>query len=365
MGRKSAETVAGVLTIHVSQSLFWRNAMKKVLLVCLVVILAAGMVSVQFGCKKDDTTAPAPTGYTGPVYPVTATVLNPLGQPQGGALLTLQNPPVADPRFSAYTDTAGKATIQSPAGPQTLLAKMGTVFQATIDVTVAASTTPTQAGTLQLQQNTALKVLVVKASAEQLEDVLRAIGFTTFDSTTIYVLRDSANVDSTAVLNRLKNYSLIFSDCDGGSEGASSYAALSRTYGRYVAGGGKIYGGHYNYYHLQRIWPPYYMLQDAQYNTSRDSLKIVDAALAGFVGFSVASWDSSTDSRHLSGYEKFTDLPAGSKVYGTIFWTNPQIAVIVENYAGGGKYLWTDYHNQDIKNVVHLRKIVQYFLYSM
>jgi hypothetical protein len=365
MERNSAEIVAGVLTIHVSQSLFWRNAMKKVLVVCLVVFLAAGMVMVQFGCKKDDTTTAPATGYTGPVYPVTATVLNPVGQPQGGALLTLQNPPVADPRFSAYTDTAGKATIQSPAGAQVLLAKMGTVFQATINVTVAASSTPTNAGTLQLQQNTALKVLVVKASAEQLENVLRAIGFTTFDSTYIDALRDSAIADSTRLLNYLKGYSLVFSDCHGSTEGGSAYAPLSRTYGRYVAGGGKMYGGHYNYYHLQRIWPPYYMLEDTQYGPSRDSLKIVDAALAGFVGFSVASWDSSADSRRLSGYEKFTDLPPGSKVYGTIFWTNPQIAVIVENYSGGGKYLWTDYHNQDIKDVVRLRKIVEYFLYSM
>ncbi len=337
--------------------------MKKLLLVCLVGILAVGMLMVQSGCKKEDSTTTP--GTVVPVYPVSATVLNPLGQPQGGALLALQNPPNQPGTFSAYTDAAGQATINSPAGQQTLIAKMGTVFQATISVNVAASQTPTNAGTMQLQQNTTLKVLVVQASAEQLEDVLRAIGFTTFDSTDIYTLRDSANVDSTGVLNRLKQYSLVFSDCDGGSEGGSSYAALSRTYGRYVAGGGKIYGGHYNYYHLQRIWPPYYQSYDYQNSTSRDSLKIIDASLAGYVGFTVASWDSSGDSRRLSGYEKFTDLPAGSKVYGTIFYTNPQIAVIVENYSGTGKYLWTDYHNQDIKDVVHLRKIVQYFLYSM
>jgi hypothetical protein len=340
--------------------------MKKVLLLSLLAVLVVGLFSVQLGCKKDDTTTTPTTGYTGPVYPVTATVLNPQGQPQGGAVLTLQSPPAVDPRFSAYTDTAGKATIQSPAGPQVLLAKMGTVFQATINVTVAASSTPTNAGTMQLQQNTSLgKVLVVKASAEQLEDVLRAIGFTTFDSSYIDALRDSANTDSTKLLTYLRQYALIFSDCHGGTEGGSNYAALSRTYGRYVQGGGKMYGGHYNYYHLQRIWLPYYETYDGQSNPTRDSLKIIDLSLSGWVGFSIANWDSSTDSRHLSGYEHFTDLPPGSKVYATIYWTSPQIGVIVENYGGTGKYLWTDYHNQDIKNVVHLRKIVQYFLLNM
>jgi len=337
--------------------------MKKTLVLALVAIMVVGLASLQVGCKKDDNAANV---VTVPVYPVSATVLNPQGQPQGGALLMLQNPPAQAGTFSAYTDTAGKATIQSPAGPQVLIAKMGTVFQATINVTVAASSTPTNAGTVQLQQNTQLgKVLVVKAGCETLEDVLRVIGYSTYDSTYIDALRDSATADSTKLLTYLRQYALIFSDCHCGSEGGSSYAVLSRTYGRYVALGGKIYGGHYNYYHLQRIWPPYYAAYDNQYNTSRDSIKIVDPTLAGWVGFNVASWDSSTDSRHLSGYEKFSDLPPGSKVYATIFWTSPQVAVIVENYSGGGKYLWTDYHNQDIKNVVHLRAIVQYFLLNM
>ena len=338
--------------------------MKKTLILLLAAILLVAVSSLQFGCKKDDT-AETP-GVLVPVYPVSATVLNPQGQPQGGALLMLQNPPAQAGTFSAYTDTAGKATIQSPAGAQVLIAKMGTVFQATINVNVAASSTPTNAGTLQLQQNTSLgKVLVVKADCEQLEAVLRVIGYSTFDSSYIDALRDSANTDSTKLLTYLRQYALIFSDCHCGTEGGSNYAVLSRTYGRYVAGGGKIYGGHYNYYHLQRVWPPYYRSTDAQYAPSRDSIKIVDPTLAGWVGFTVASWDSSTDSRKLSGYEKFTDLPPGSKVYATIFWTNPQIAIIVENYSGGGKYLWTDYHNQDIKDYPQLVKLVKYFLYSL
>jgi hypothetical protein len=52
-------------------------------------------------------------------------------------------------------------------------------------------------------------------------------------------------------------------------------------------------------------------------------------------------------------------------VYGVIYRTSPSVGVIVENYIGTGKYLWTDYHNQDIKDDPKLVKIVQYFLLSM
>jgi hypothetical protein len=335
--------------------------MRKVLSALLAVVLIAGLVVFNAGCKKDDATNPI---QTVPTYPVSMTVQSPSGQAQGGALVALKNPPYADPTFLAYTDTAGKATIMAPVGPQTIVAKMGTIFESEVSVTVVASTTPLVVPPVRLVQSATLKVLVVQASAEQLEDVLRVIGFTAFDSTTIYALRDSANVDSTRTLNRLKQYSLIFSDCDGGSEGGSSYAALSRVYGRYVAQGGKMYGGHYNYYHLQRVWLSYFDAYDAQGNSSTDTLRIVDASLIGYVGYSTARWVS-IDFRNLSGYEKFSDLPPSSKVYGVIKNTAPAVGVIVENYVGTGKYLWTDYHNQDIKDDANLVKLVKYFLYSM
>ncbi len=318
------------------------------------------MATLVVGCKKDSD--PASTGVT---YSVSATVLNPQGQPQGGAILTLKNPPSADPKFSGFTNAAGQATIQSPAGQQVLRASIGSAFLAEIPVNVTTNPGGTNAGTITLTQNTAVKVLVVKASAEQLETVLRVVGFTTFDSTTITAMRDSANADSTRFLNFLKQYTLVFSNCHAGSEGGSSFALLSRVYGRYVQGGGKMYGGHYNYYHLQRIWPPFYTTFNTQGSSSTDTLQIIDTGLSTFVGFSVASWDSSLDSRRLSGYEKFSNLPTGSKVYGVIKGTSPPVGVIVENFNGTGKYLWTDYHNQDIRNSARLVKLVQYFLLTL
>jgi hypothetical protein len=330
----------------------------------ILIAIVACILATFDGCKKNDSvTNPSSTA----LYNVTATVFNPQGQPQGGATLALQNPPAENGTFTSITDSTGKATIQSPSGQHTLIASLGTVFQATISVNVSASASGTVVTTpMHLQQNTSLgKVLVVTADAEQLEDVLRVIGYTVFDSVYIDTLEEMANIDSTKVLNYLKQYTLVFSDCDGGTEGDDEYAPLSRTYGRYIQGGGKMYGGHYNYYHLERIWPPYYTQEDNQDNPPADSIRIVSAALAGYVGFTVASWDSSSDSRELSGYEHFTDLPPTSVVYATISWTNPKIAVIVENHLGSGKFLWTDYHNQDIKDVAHLVKIVQYFLLNM
>ncbi len=313
-------------------------------------------------CKKSN-----PVDSGGPVYPVTATVLNPAGSPQGGAILKLQGKADDDPTYAALTDSTGTATIKAPAGQQTLVAKMGSIFQTTLSVNVAASEAGTNAGSVKLAQNTALKVLVVQASAEQLEDVLRdpIIGFTTFDSISVYALNDSIAADSNKALTFLKGYTLVFSDCDGGSE--SSYLALSRVYGRYINAGGKVYGGHYNYYHLQRIFSPYFTEYDEQ-APAVDSVFVIDSKLSGYLGFSVAMWQSS-DSRGLSGYEKFSDIPPSSKVYAVIRGTTPAVGVIIENYLGSGKYLWTDYHNQDVISAdprdARLVKIVQYFLYSL
>jgi hypothetical protein len=302
-----------------------------------------------------------------PVYPVTAIVLNPAGTPQGGAILKLNGKADNDPTFAAVTDSTGTATIKAPAGQQTLVAKMGSIFQSTISVNVQASQSGTNAGPVKLAQNTALKVLVVQASAEQIENVLRdpIIGFTTFDSITVYDLNDSVAADSNRALAFLEKYTLVFSDCDGGSE--YSYVPLSGVYKRYIQNGGKIYGGHYNYYHLERIFSPYYSHEDDQ-QPSVDSIHIINTQLSSYLGFTVAMWVSA-DSRNLSGYEKFTDAPPSSKIYAVIQGTSPAVAVIVENDLGSGKYLWTDYHNQDVIDASprdpRLVKIVQYFLYSL
>lgn len=325
----------------------------------ILVVLAFGLGLSS--CKK------SPTGSNEPLYPVSATVLNPAGNPQGGAILKLAGKADDDPTFAAVTDSTGSATIKAPAGQQTLIAKMGSIFQSTINVNVQASSAGTNAGTVKLAQNTALKVLVVQASAEQLEDVLRdpIIAFSTFDSITVYDLNDSVAADSNRALAFLQKYTLIFSDCDGGSE--YSYVPLSHVYSRYIKAGGKIYGGHYNYYHLERIFSPYFSNEDVQ-SPAVDSIYVIDSKLSSYLGFSVAMWQSA-DSRNLSGYEKFSDLPPTSKVYAVIRGTSPAVGVIVLNYLGTGEYLWTDYHNQDVINAdprdPRLVKIVQYFLYSL
>ena len=129
---------------------------------------------------------------------------------------------------------------------------------------------------MKLRQNTSLgKVLVVFAGCENLEYVLRdtAIQYTLYDSTQVSTLVALSNSDSTALLNYLKTYSIIFSDCDCSSE--SAYTALARAYAKYVTQGGKIYGGHYNYYHLQKIFPPYYI----GILKSADEAKFVERAL--------------------------------------------------------------------------------------
>ena len=341
--------------------------MRKRLYHAVAALLVAGIVTFHFGCKKDN----GPTSPTLPAkvqtYAVALNVLNPLGTPQGGATVSLVNPPYptgtyADQPFDATTDTLGNATIQSPAGTQTVLAKIGTLFQASTTVKVIASNTPTAVPPLRLAQNTTMKVLVVQADCEQLETVLASIGFTAFDKTYIGTLRDHANNDSVSVLNYLKTYNYVFSDCDCSTEQGPEYGALSRVYGRYVAGGGKMYGGHYNYYHLQRIWTSYYQKYYTGTFTSSgmDSIQVINAALASAAGFRIAQWSSG-----LSNYELFNDIPTTSTVYAVMWNSSPKAAVIVLNVVGSGKYVWTNYHNQDVMGDQKLLKLIQYFLWSM
>lgn len=329
--------------------------------VFLALVLCLSCIALN--CKKDSTVS-GPQN-TVPTYPVTATVLGPSGAAQGGATLTLQNPPYTDPSFSTITDTAGKGTIHAPAGQQTLLAKMGTVFQATISVNVASTPEGTNAGTVTLHQNASLgKTLVIYADCEQLEDVLRdtAINFTQFDTTDVYAMRNRATTDSTATLNFLKQYALVFSNCNCGDE--TDYPLLARIYGRFVQQGGKIYGGHYNYMNLQYIFAPNYRTSVYAYG---DSLKILDANLSKALGAPVVVWP--TD---LGDYDLWSDVPgSNTTVYAVIEGsvgsaTSPQgVPIIVENRLGSGKYVWTTYHNQDILSDPRLVRIVRYFLYTM
>ncbi len=123
---------------------------------------------------------------------------------------------------------------------------------------------------------------------------------------------------------------------------------------------------------LEVIWPPYFaeIDKDNQGSTNTDTMKIVDATLQGVVG-TYLDWTHSGDSRHLSGYEKWTNLhiPSTSYTYGVIKNTSPAVSVIVECHPNpnpnGGKYLWTNYHNQDIKTLPALRKIIEYFMLNM
>ena len=330
-------------------------------------ILTLCILLVYMGCNKDETTTGPCNNNNNPnvpTYLVTITVLGPSGAPQGGATVTLQNPPYVDTIFTAITNSAGVATIHAPSGPQVIIVTMGTVFQVTVNVTVIASSTPTVVSTpVRLVQNTSLgKTLVIFAGCENIETVLTnpTIGYTTFDTTDVYYMRARVVADSAALLNYLKQYAIVFSDCNCGDE--YGYPKLARLYGRFVQQGGKIYGGHYNYYNLQYIFPPYYQMY---ISGTGSQLKIVNTNLSTALGYTVINWPS-------SWYSPFSDIPAAnSTVYAVIngsaaTTSSPQgIPIIVENRLGTGKYVWTTYHNQDILSDTNLVRIVRYFLYNM
>ncbi len=341
--------------------------MKKLLISFSMLAIIIGILMIG-GCSKDANPAAGPAGPRVATFRVSAIVLGPSGAPQGGATLSLVNPPSQVGTFSTITDTAGKGTIEAPAGPQVLKAKMGTVFQATISLTIHDTNIVQIAGTVQLQQNTTLgKTLVIFAGCEQIEEVLAdtSIAYTAYDHTTVDSMRIRVDADSVALLTYLKQYAIVFSDCNCGDE--TDFPKLARLYGRYVQQGGKIYGGHYNYMNLQYIFAPYYRNYPITSGTG-DSLKILNTDLSTAMGHTVIGWPSS-----LYGYDLFTDLPGSgtTTVYAVISGStgsasSPQgIPIIVENRLGTGKYLWTTYHNQDILSDPRLVKIVRFFLYNM
>ncbi|HTY59574.1 MAG TPA: hypothetical protein VMF59_12195 [Bacteroidota bacterium] len=339
--------------------------MRKHFFFALAALCVAGTAGLQFGCSKNS----GPSGPALPAkvqtYAVTTNVLNPLGSSQGGATVSLVNPPYpngtyADQPFEVTTDSVGNATIQAPLGSQTITAKIGTLFQASTTVNVVASSTPLVAPQLRLAQNSSLKVLVVLADCENLEDVLKNVGFTIFDQVYIDSLRDRATADSVGTLTFLKKYNYVFSDCHCSTEQGSEYAVLSRVYGRFVTAGGKMYGGHYNYFHLQRIWSPNYTKSWKGTTVGNDSIQVLNRALASAAGYTVSAWSSG-----LSYYDMFTDIPATSTVYAILKNSSPQGAVIVVNVVGSGKYVWTNYHNQDVGTDPRLLKLIQFFLWSM
>jgi hypothetical protein len=339
--------------------------MKNKLQIFLLGIFMLCLLIGYMGCAKDETTVGPQNTNTdpnAPTYPVTVTVLGPSGAPQGGVTVTLQNPPRVDSIFTAITNSLGIATIQAPAGSQVIIATIG-VFQSTMTVTVNASSTPTIVTTpIHLVQNTSLgKTLVVFAGCENIEEVLAdtSIRYTSFDTTDVYYMRARADKDSTALLNYLKQYKIVFSDCDCGDE--LYYPKLARIYGQYVQQGGNIYGGHYNYYNLRNIFPGFYTTSPSG---SGDSLKVINTNLSTVLGYNIIDWNT-------GWYSPWTNLPANTTVYAVESTTNgsassPQgIPIIVENHVGTGKYVYTTYHNQDILSNPRLIGIVRYFLYNM
>ncbi len=129
--------------------------MKKLLTLfsMLAIFICIFMIN---GCDESSTKCPVCPGDSAVTYWVTVTVTNPQGQPQGGAVVSLANAPNQAGTFIDTTDNIGHATIQAPAGQQTINVTMGTVMQGTINanVTATTSTTPQSVGTVQLTQNT-------------------------------------------------------------------------------------------------------------------------------------------------------------------------------------------------------------------
>jgi hypothetical protein len=294
----------------------------------------------------------------GPItmMPVHAILDDPQGNPFGGVRVWIDSA-----RDTVISDSYGKATLNSPCGSRLLKARLG-VFKAQVHITVSPCDTALSVPALHLVLDSAVKILVVTTPCETTQTLLPVIGFTNIDSIAADTLTALANRDSAKCFDFLKNYPVVFLNCDGSFE---IYTAnLFSVLGQYISNGGVAYGGHYLFKALQQLFPGYYTQGDAQDLTPNDTLFITDAAMSSNVGYSSIAWQS-TDDRGLSGYEKFTDLPPDAKGLAVIKNGAPQVGVIVENRLGLGRFLWTDFHFQDIVTFPEEVKLMKYVLYDV
>ncbi|HUI92827.1 MAG TPA: carboxypeptidase-like regulatory domain-containing protein [Chitinivibrionales bacterium] len=295
------------------------------------------------------------------MVPMYVMVDDPQGQPFGGVRVWIDG--TTD---TAVTNVTGKAVLDASPGTKNLFARLG-IFGAQEWVTIHPGDTAVTAPALRLAQNSSVKILVLKAPAESLEVVLKAIGFTTFDTMSVDTLGARADSDTVAAASFLGQYGLVFLDCiapeiPADLGGTSLYISMSH----YIEQGGVVYGGHYGYFALEAIFAPYYQNINDGDQQPADTLLVLDTAMAANVGYSQIAWQSTDGSgRMLSGYETFSDLPPNAHVMGAIKGTNPLMAVIIENYLGRGRLLWTNYHNQDIVSFPQLLKIVKYTMYNL
>lgn len=326
----------------------------------LLTISAVYMLTSLNSCKKDEAVE---------TQAISMKVLDPTGHPIGGATVYVKGKSESDPTFSGKSNADGIAYLKAPYGQVTLVAKMGSVFVNEYSLNVTKSTT--DAGKVELKQNILLKVLVIKASAEQLEDVLDSLGYTDFDTISIAPFRNLCDSDPDSALRFLRQYTLVFSDCNGSEENQFSYS-IGPVFKDYVKFGGKIYGGHYNYMNLRYIFPNTYM-NDRSYMHDEDSITVIDPALSNFVGFSSSRWNSNPTvndpvARRLNTYQTFDDLPNSlipPITYLVVSHVEPKLPAVVENHYGAGKYVYTIYHNQDIIKDQKLLVLIKFFLFSM
>jgi hypothetical protein len=293
--------------------------------------------------------------------PVGVTVDDPQGQPFGGVRIWIDG--ASD---TAVSNFYGKAVVYAFAGTRTVSARLG-IFGAQGSVRISSGDTAVTAPVLRLSQNSSVKLLVLKAPAESIEVLLPAIGFTKFDTMSVDTFAARADSDTVQAYNILVQYGMVFLDCiapeiPADLGGTSLYVAMSH----YIEQGGVVYGGHWGYFALESIFAPYYQNIDDGDQQPADTLIILDTAMAANVGYTRIAWQSTDNGgRMLTGYETFSDLPPDARVMGAIKNRSPQSGVIIENYLGRGRFLWTNYHNQDIASFPQLMRIVKYTLYNL
>lgn len=315
--------------------------MKKTINIFTVTCIAVLIVLFITGCSEDTPTSiPAGNTVQGYVRSANGTVS------VSGVYVNMSSFP--DNPDSTYTDANGfyKFTNVS-SGDKSLLFSKGS-FRDTIDITVPIS------GNVPDAYLTPAKPLAFYwGNYDDIQSIIREMGYV-LDSLFIADFENPAT---------LQQYSIIFINCGDSSRYNLNTPVISNNLTAFLNNGGRIYASDWAFGCVKGIHPELNGTYDGETTSSLLS-NVVYSPLQNYLGkntvdirYNLPDWLS------LDPNNNYTqNIPFVRATYQSV--TNNPTAFFRETYSGGGKLIYTTFHNE-AQLSSDMTKILQFFVFEL
>ena len=316
--------------------------MNKIINLIIIVCIIIAVSFLITGCGDDDTPTGTTSGNTvqGYVRSANGTVS------VSGVYVSLSS--VTDNPDSTYSDANGfyKFTNVS-SGNKHLIFSKGS-FRDTINITVPIS------GNVPDAYLTPAKPLAFYwGNYDDIQSIIREMG---------YVL-DSLFIADFENLGTLQQYSIIFINCGDSSRYNLNTPVISNNLTTFLNSGGRIYASDWAFGCVQGIHPELNGTYDGETTSSLLS-NVVYSPLQTYLGkntvdirYNLPDWLS------LDPNNNYTqNIPFIRATYQTV--TNNPTAFFRETYSGGGKLIYTTFHNE-AQVSSDMIKILQFFVFEL